>query len=105
MARRLRPEQREVDHIQPAQNAVDDCPKYRMVGSVGYRDSKGGTKADAVFRSLDSNPVVTVSFHDYLGCRILQLSRRKAASPVGGRASLAHYAAHVRRPFHQHTHV
>jgi len=69
MARRLRPEQREVDHIQPAQNAVDDCPKYRMVGSVGYRDSKGGTKAHAVFRSLDSNAVVTV-FHDYLSCRI-----------------------------------
>src|SRR5258706_16180281 len=68
MARRLRPEQREVDHIQPAQNAVDDCPKYRMVGSVGYRDSKGGTKAHAVFRSLDSNAVVTV-FHDYLSCR------------------------------------
>jgi len=39
-----------------SQNAVDDCPKYRVVGSVGYRDSKGGTKAHAVFCALDSNP-------------------------------------------------
>src|SRR6266404_7246384 len=44
MARRLRPEQREVDHIQPAQNAVDDCPKYRMVGSVGFGHSISGPK-------------------------------------------------------------
>jgi hypothetical protein len=70
MARILRSEQREVDHIQ------------RMVGSVGYRDSKGGTKAHAVFRSLDSNAVVTV-FHDYLSCRI-RIKPPEGASPVAG---------------------
>src|ERR1700730_13163396 len=44
-------------------NAVDDCPNYRMVGSIGDRDSKGAAKAHAVFRPLDSNPVVTISVH------------------------------------------
>ena len=34
-----------------------------MVGSVGYRDGKGGAKAHAVFCSLDSNPVVTIVCH------------------------------------------
>src|SRR5579872_1225448 len=29
--RYLRPKQHEVGHIQPAQNAVDDCPEYRML--------------------------------------------------------------------------
>ena len=35
------PKKCELNHIQPAQNAVDDCPKYRVVGGGGYRDSKG----------------------------------------------------------------
>jgi hypothetical protein len=35
----------QVDHIQPAQNAVDDCPEYRMVGSIGYCYGKGGAEA------------------------------------------------------------
>jgi hypothetical protein len=34
-----------------------------MVGSVGYRDSKGGPKANAIFCALDADPVVTISVH------------------------------------------
>src|SRR5579872_698765 len=29
--RYLRPKQHEVGHVQPAQNAVDDCPEHRML--------------------------------------------------------------------------
>src|SRR5687767_12549301 len=35
---RLSPEQREIDHVQPAEHAVDDCPQDRVVGRIGYRD-------------------------------------------------------------------
>jgi hypothetical protein len=42
---------------------MDDCPKYRMVGSIGYCDGKGGSKTNAVFCALDADPVVTISVH------------------------------------------
>jgi len=50
--RRLRPEQCEVDHVQLAQNAVDDRPEDRLVGGVADGDSERATKAYAVFRAL-----------------------------------------------------
>ena len=34
-----------------------------MVGGVGYRDSKGGPKAHAVFCSLDADSIVAISVH------------------------------------------
>jgi hypothetical protein len=61
--RNLRPKQHEVDNVQPAQNAVDDCPEYRMVVGVRYRDGKSAAKAHAIFRTFDSNSVVAISVH------------------------------------------
>jgi hypothetical protein len=59
--RYLRLKQREVDNVQPAQNAVDDCPEYRMVVAVRYRDGESAAKAHAIFRTLDSNSVIAIS--------------------------------------------
>jgi hypothetical protein len=59
----LRPKQCEVDNVQPAQNAVDDCPEYRMVVGVRYRDGKSAAKAHAILRTLDSNSVVAIFVH------------------------------------------
>ena len=42
--RRLRLKQREVNHIQPAQDAVYDRPEDRMVGGVADRDGEGAAK-------------------------------------------------------------
>jgi hypothetical protein len=50
--RRLRPEQCEIDHVQPAQNAVDDRAEDRLVGGVADGDSERAAKAYAVFRAL-----------------------------------------------------
>jgi hypothetical protein len=43
-----------INHIQPAQNAVNDCPKDRMVGSIGI------AMARAEPRTFDADPVVTM---------------------------------------------
>jgi hypothetical protein len=61
--RYLRPKQHEVDHVQPTQNAVDDCPKYRMVVVVRYRDGKSAAKAHAILRTFDSKSVVAIFVH------------------------------------------
>ena len=42
----------EVDHVQPAQDAVDDRPEDRLVGGVADGDSESAAKAYAVFRAL-----------------------------------------------------
>jgi hypothetical protein len=61
--RYLRPKQREVDNVQPTEDAVDDCPEYRMVVAVRYRDGESAAKAHAIFRTLDSNSVIAISVH------------------------------------------
>src|SRR5579863_3128840 len=66
----LRPEQCVVDDVQPAQDAIDDCPEYRMVVGVRYRDGKSATKAHTVFRTLDPDSVVAISVH--FGCSLRQ---------------------------------
>jgi len=57
------PKQREVNHVQPAQDAVDDCPQDRMVGGVGYCDSKSRAEARAVFCAFNSNAVIAIAIH------------------------------------------
>ena len=59
----LRLEQREVDHIQPTQDAVNDCPEDRMIGVVADRHGERATEADAPFRTLSPNCVSAVSVH------------------------------------------
>ena len=55
-----------------------------MVGSVGYRDSKGGAKAHAVFCSLNSNPVVTIVCHvTHLNCRNVHFARALLCDLMG----------------------
>src|SRR5258705_12244437 len=55
--------QRDIDHVEPAQNAVDDRPENRVVVGIGDRDGERRAKAHAVFRALDPNPVVSTSVH------------------------------------------
>src|SRR6476660_3441278 len=57
------PEQRDIDYVEPAKNAVDDRPQDRMVVGVGDRDGERRAKTHAVFRALDANPVVSISVH------------------------------------------
>src|SRR5258707_15185849 len=57
------PKQRDIDHVEPAQNAVDDRPEDRVVVGIGDRDGERGAETHAVFRALDPNPVVSVSVH------------------------------------------
>ena len=59
----LRPEQGEIDHVKPAQNAVDDRPEDRVVVGIGDRDRERRAKADAVFGALDPNSIETISVH------------------------------------------
>src|SRR6266403_3283032 len=57
------PKQRDIDHVEPAQNAVDDRPENRVVVGIGDRDGERRAKTHAVFRALDPNPVVSISVH------------------------------------------
>src|SRR5206468_1564420 len=57
------PKQREIDHIEPAQDAVDDRPQDRVVVGIGDRDGECRAKTHAVFRALDPNPVISISVH------------------------------------------
>ena len=57
------PKQRDIDHVEPAQNAVDDRPENRVVVGLGDRDGERRAKTHAVFRALDPNPVVSISVH------------------------------------------
>lgn len=52
-----------IDHVEPAQNAVDDRPEDRVVVGIGDRDGERRAKAHAVLRALDPNPVVSISVH------------------------------------------
>jgi len=42
---------------------MDDRPEDRVVIGIGDRDSECRAEAHAVFRALDSNPVVSISVH------------------------------------------
>src|ERR1044071_5756526 len=55
--------QREIEHVEPAEDPVNDCPQDRMVGRVGDRYRQRRAKAGAVFGSLNTNPVGTSSVH------------------------------------------
>src|SRR5437868_15291956 len=57
------PKQREIDHVEPAQDAVDDRPEDRMVAGVGDRDGERRAKTHTVFRALDANAVISISVH------------------------------------------
>jgi hypothetical protein len=54
----------EIDNINPAQNSVEDCPQYRVVGIVAYGDCQCGAKGDSGFDELSlvychgSSPVI-----------------------------------------------
>jgi hypothetical protein len=61
----LRSEQREINHIEPAQDAVDDGPEYRVVRGIGDGNGERRAKADAVFRSLNAGHVVAISVHAF----------------------------------------
>jgi hypothetical protein len=52
-----------------------------VVGGVGYRDGKGGAKADAVFCSLDSNAVVPISVHVHLSFAHAAAARSSLSAP------------------------
>jgi len=77
--RRLRPKQREVDHIQPAQDAVDDRPEDRVVGRVTDCDGEGAAKANAPLRTLCFHDIVAASVHlrSIINLASLQTTRRK----------------------------
>jgi hypothetical protein len=97
----LWPEQREVNHVQPTKNAVDDCPKYRVFGGVGYRDAKGGAKPDAVFCSLDSNTVVPIFVHVHLSFHLANAKTDKPDHQQDGSG----YHDPIRRIFHRWEHA
>jgi hypothetical protein len=61
-----------------------------MVGGVGYRDSKGGAKAHAVFCSLDADPVVTFIFGPSVafGLPIVSQVEIRAICPLGIRGNV-----------------
>jgi hypothetical protein len=57
------PKQRNVDHVEPAQDAMDDRPEDRVVVGIGDRDGERRAKTHAVFRALDPNPVLSIFVH------------------------------------------
>src|SRR5690349_19020753 len=57
------PKQRDEDHVEPAEQAVDDRPQDRMVVGVGDRDGERRAEADAVFRALDADAVIAIAVH------------------------------------------
>jgi len=60
---RRSPKQRDIDDVEPAQDAVDDRPQDRMIVGIGDRDGERRAEAHAVLRALDPNPVVSISVH------------------------------------------
>src|ERR1051325_5393628 len=64
-SRRVLFEQDVIDHIKPAEEAVDDRPQHRMVVGVGDRDGKRRAKADAVFGAFDA-VIDDLSVHETL---------------------------------------
>src|SRR5690349_3894252 len=63
MPRAGSPEQRDINYVKPAENAVDDRPENRVVVGVGDRDRQRRAEADAVFGALDADAVVSISVH------------------------------------------
>ena len=61
--RGLGPKQREINDVEPAQNAVDDRPEKGVVIDVGDRDRQRRAKPDAVFCALNPNSVVAIAVH------------------------------------------
>src|SRR6202035_1995420 len=59
-------EQREIDDIDPAEDAVDDRPQDRMVVRIGDRDRQRRAEADAIFGAFDANGVIAASVHPHL---------------------------------------
>jgi hypothetical protein len=88
--RRLRTEQREVDHIEPAQDAVDDRPEDRVVGRVADRDGEGAAKANAPLRTLCFDHVVAASVHLRSIINLASLCKQLGANPAGVFAERAH---------------
>src|SRR4029077_2693452 len=80
-------EQRDIDHVEPAQDAVDDRPQDRMVVGIGDRDGERRAEADAVFRALDPNAVISISVHGD------PFHRRAVMGPSGGPAPSGDYQA------------
>src|SRR5262245_7400351 len=75
-------EQHVIDHIEPAEEAVDDRPQHRVVVGVGDRDGKRRTKADAVFRAFDA-VIDERSVHEtLLGCELWSTIGRKMRGPT-----------------------
>src|SRR5215472_18518156 len=70
-------EQREVDDIDPAEDAVDNRPQYRVVGVVGNRHRQGRAKAGPVLRPLHADAVSPPSVHRLLlsGLRVYRIGR------------------------------
>jgi len=60
---RRSPKQRDIDDVEPAQDAVDDRPQDRMVVGIGDRDGERRAEAHAVFRALDPDCVVSIAVH------------------------------------------
>src|SRR6476619_4864262 len=54
-------EQGEIDHVEPAEDPVDDGPQDRMVVGVGNGDGERGTEAHAIFHALRA--VIVRSIH------------------------------------------
>src|SRR5262245_30903826 len=88
--RRLRPKQREVDHIEPAQDAVDDRPEDRVVGRVTDCDGEGAAKANAPLRTLCFDHIVAASVHLRSIVNLASLCKRLGTNPAGVFAEQAH---------------
>src|ERR1700733_4671822 len=54
---------RDIDDVEPAQDAVDDRPQDRVVVGIGDRDGEGRAKTHAIFRALDPHAVGSISVH------------------------------------------
>src|SRR5205823_1168370 len=61
--RRSGSEQQEKDHVDPAENPVDDGPHDRVVVVVGDRDRQGRAEAGAVLGAFDPDPVGALPVH------------------------------------------
>src|SRR5215470_6427356 len=70
-------EQQVIDHIEPAEEAVDDRPQHRVVVGVGDRDGKCRAEADGVFCAFDA-VIDERSIHETrLGCELWSTIGRK----------------------------
>ena len=56
-------EQGKIDDVEPAEKAVDDGPKDRVIVGVGNCDRQGRAKAHPVFRPFEADAVSSPSVH------------------------------------------